>query len=132
MAAAVTNTMRQVGAVVGVAALGALVDAHLTTGLTDRLDALGIPSGFQGIVITAVEQGQVPNGGAPGAVKAFGPIVDRVIHATYDAFRDGLGQALLVSASLMVVAAGYTAFAIRFRTRAAAEPEPAASPPSAK
>ncbi len=114
MAAAVTNTMRQIGAVVGVAALGALVNAHLTTGLTHRLDALGIPSGFQGIVITAVEEGQVPSGGAPGAVTAYGPIVTRVIHATYAAFRDGLHQALLVSALLMVVAAAYTAYSTRF------------------
>ena len=37
MAASATNTSRQLGAVVGVVALGSLVNAHLTTDLTNRL-----------------------------------------------------------------------------------------------
>jgi hypothetical protein len=113
MAAAVTNTMRQVGAVIGVAALGGLVNAHLTSDLSARLTQLGVPSGFQALVISAIEQGQVPSGGDAGAAAAYGPIVNRVIHATYAAFREGLSQALLVSAVLMVAAAAYTAYATR-------------------
>jgi EmrB/QacA subfamily drug resistance transporter len=113
IAAAVTNTMRQVGAVVGVAALGGLVNAHLTTGLTGRLNELDVPTGFQALVISAIEQGQVPSGGDAAAAAAYGPIVNKVIHATYAAFREGLSQALLVSAVLMVGAAGFTAITTR-------------------
>ena len=115
MAAAVTNTIRQVGAVVGVAALGALVNAHLTTDLTSKLAHLGVPAGLQGIIIEAIEQGEVPTNGASAQVAQHGGIVTRVIDATFTAFRDGLHEALLVSGLLMLVAAGYTLFTTRSR-----------------
>lgn len=115
MAAAVTNTIRQVGAVVGVAALGGLVNAHLTTDLMAKLGQLGVPSALQGFVIDAIEQGDVPTNGAPGQVAQHGSIVSKVIQATFTAFRDGLREALLVSAVLMVLAAGYTAYTTRGR-----------------
>ncbi len=44
MAASTTNTARQLGVVFGVAVLGALVNAHLTTDLSSRLERLGIPA----------------------------------------------------------------------------------------
>ena len=113
LAAAMTNTMRQVGAVVGVAALGALVNSHLTSDLGHRLDALGVPRGIQGIVTAAIEQGDVPTNGAPQAQATYGGIVQRVIGATFGAFRDGLHQALLISAALMLLAAAYTWFTTR-------------------
>ncbi|MGH3414632.1 MAG: MFS transporter [Marmoricola sp.] len=113
LAAAMTNTMRQVGAVVGVAALGALVNAHLTTDLGHRLDALGVPSAFQGLITSAIEQGAVPSHGPAQATAKYGEVVQRVIDATFGAFRDGLHQALLVSALLMVAAAVYTLLATR-------------------
>ncbi|TQF67214.1 MFS transporter [Rhodococcus spelaei] len=111
MAAAATNTMRQVGAVVGVAALGALVNAHLTTDLTGRLNQLAVPVNFQSIIIDAIEKGTVPAGGDASASAAYGPIVDKVIHATYAAFHAGLDTALLVSAVMIFVAAAVTVVA---------------------
>ncbi|MGH3498231.1 MAG: MFS transporter [Nocardioidaceae bacterium] len=105
MAAAATNTTRQLGAVIGVATLGGLVNANLTSGLTDRLDHLGIPANFQSIIIDAIESGQVPNGGDSGASAAYGPIVDKVIRATYSAFQSGLDVALALSAALILLAA---------------------------
>ena len=56
LAAAVTNTMRQVGAVMGVAVLGALVNSHLTSDLTRRLDQLGVPRGMQGLVTGDIDE----------------------------------------------------------------------------
>ena len=109
MAAAATNTMRQVGAVVGVAALGSLVNSFLNSDLRDRLQQIGVPAGFQAIVIDAIETGSVPAGGDAAASAAYGPIVNRVIHATYEAFHRGLEVALLVSAILILVAAVITA-----------------------
>ncbi|MDN5758351.1 MAG: MFS transporter [Tomitella sp.] len=107
MAAAATNTMRQVGAVIGVAALGGLVNANLTDGLKDRLRDLGIPPNFDSIIIGAVETGTVPQGagGTAGYEQTYGSIVTKVIQATYDAFLAGLQTALLVAGLLVFVAA---------------------------
>lgn len=107
MAAAATNTMRQVGAVIGVAALGGLVNANLTTGLKDRLRALGIPPNFDSIIIGGIEQGKVPTGGGgvEGYKQSFGSIVVKVIDATYAAFHEGLETALLVAGLLIFLAA---------------------------
>ncbi|MFJ1457783.1 MFS transporter [Nocardia sp. N2S4-5] len=105
MAAAATNTMRQVGAVVGVAALGSLVNSFLDDDLVRRLNELDIPANFQAIVIDAIKTGNVPEGGDPSASAAYGPIVDQVIHATYAAFHRGLDVALLVSGVMILVAA---------------------------
>ncbi|GAA4481678.1 MFS transporter [Rhodococcus olei] len=113
MAAAATNTMRQVGAVVGVAALGSLVNAHLHADLTNRLTDLDVPTSFQGIVIHAIETGAVPEGGDAAATAAYGPIVQKVIDAAYAAFHAGLDTALLVSAILILVAAAVTVTAVR-------------------
>jgi EmrB/QacA subfamily drug resistance transporter len=110
MAASATNTSREIGAVTGVAILGALVNAQLKSDLTSRLGHLGIPRGFQAIVINALETGGVPSNpntaGAGGAQAAGqGALVQKVIHAAYDAFASGLHVALFLSAGLMVVAA---------------------------
>ncbi|MVU81962.1 MFS transporter [Nocardia sp. ET3-3] len=113
MAAAATNTMRQVGAVVGVAALGSLVNSFLNSDLTDRLNQLGIPANFQTIVIDAIETGKVPTGGDAAASAAYGPIVNNVINATYAAFHRGLDVALAVSAVMILLAAVITAVSSR-------------------
>jgi EmrB/QacA subfamily drug resistance transporter len=113
MAASATNTSREIGAVTGVAVLGALVNAQLRTHLTGSLKHLGIPANFQSIVIHAIETGGVPSsgntagaGGAAGAGQ--GSLVQQVINAAYTAFHDGLRAALFLSAGL-VLAAGILA-----------------------
>ena len=123
MAASATNTSREIGAVTGVAILGALVNAQLRSSLTGRLKHLGIPANFQSIVIHAVETGGVPSngntsgaGGAAGAGQ--GALVQEVIHAAYSAFYAGLHAALLLSAFL-VLAAGLFTFVLLGRRRAA-------------
>jgi MFS family permease len=104
MAASATNTSRELGAVMGVAVLGALVNAHLTTGLAQRLHALGIPNVFQAIVVRAVETGEVPRS-APGAAAKYGAIVNRVIRAAYGAFQDGLHVSLVVAGIAILLGA---------------------------
>ena len=120
MAASATNTSREIGAVIGVAVLGALVNAQLRSSLTGRLKHLGIPANFQSIVIHAVETGGVPSsgntqgaGGAAGAGQ--GTLVQEVIHAAYSAFYAGLHAALLLSAFL-VLAAGLFSFVLLGRS----------------
>ncbi|MBU3063361.1 MFS transporter [Nocardia sp. NEAU-G5] len=123
MAAAATNTMRQVGAVVGVAALGSLVNSFLNSDLTSRLNQLGVPLNFQSIVIDAIETGNVPAGGDQAASQAYGPIVNQVINATYAAFHSGLEVALLVSGIMVLVAAVVTAVSLPRHDRSGYEYE---------
>ena len=121
MAASATNTSREIGALTGVAILGALVNAQLRSSLTSRLQHLGIPDNFQSIVIKAVETGGVPsNGNTQGAGGAAGPgqgkLVQEVIQAAYSAFYSGLRAALLLSA-ILVLGAGLFTFAWLPRAR---------------
>ncbi len=113
MAASATNTAREIGAVTGVAVLGALVNSQLQSELTGKLRHLGIPPNFQSIVIHALETGAVPSsgntagaGGAAGAGQ--GTLVQEVINAAYTAFQAGLRAALVLSA-VLVLAAGILA-----------------------
>jgi EmrB/QacA subfamily drug resistance transporter len=117
MAASATNTSREIGAVTGVAVLGALVNAQLRSSLTSRLNHLGIPVNFQSIVIHAVETGGVPSSGhsqgAGGAEAAGqGSLVQEVIHAAYSAFYAGLHAALFLSAFLVLAAGLFTFVAL--------------------
>jgi EmrB/QacA subfamily drug resistance transporter len=107
MAASATNTSRQVGAVVGVVALGSLVNSHLTSDLSDRLTALGITGSIQKLIIDAVETG----GGNVGGIDIAHPpaILKPIVDAATGAFRAGVHQALLASAVLILLAAVATA-----------------------
>jgi EmrB/QacA subfamily drug resistance transporter len=114
MASSATNTSRELGAVFGVAVLGALVNGHLTTSLVMRLKALGIPSAFQAIVVSAIEHGSAPSGGSDSsATSSFGPIVTKVINAAYTAFRSGVDLALLASGCAMFIAAAIAVVTLR-------------------
>jgi EmrB/QacA subfamily drug resistance transporter len=124
MAASSTNTSREIGAVTGVAVLGALVNAALHSDLHSRLVHLGIPISFQSIVINAVETGKVPtsghSAGAGGAAGAGnGKLVNEVIDAAYAAFRHGLHDALYLSAALVFAAGLLAAFTLHSRARSA-------------
>lgn len=126
MAASVTNTSRELGAVLGVAALGAIIDSQLTAHLTARLHQLGIPANFQALVINAVTHGGIPQGAASQAAKSFGKIVTEVIHAAYQAFYAGLNIALLLSGAMLLAAAALTAFMVHGRSSPALAGEAAA------
>jgi EmrB/QacA subfamily drug resistance transporter len=106
MAASATNTSREIGAVTGVAILGALVNSQLHSNLIGRLKHLGIPPNFQSIVINAIETGTVPASGhgAGSRGAGYGKIVQEVIQAAYGAFYTGLRDALILSAVLVFLA----------------------------
>ena len=117
MAASATNTSREVGAVTGVAVLGALVNGQLNTSIAGQLRALGLPASIQAVVINGVETGQVPSSGSASGVGPAGQeaLVQKVIEAAYAAFHDGLRDALFLSAGL-VLAAGLLAL-VTLRSR---------------
>jgi EmrB/QacA subfamily drug resistance transporter len=133
MAASAANTSREIGAVTGVAILGALVDSQLQSSLTGRLKHLGIPPTFQSIVIHAIDTGAVPSsgnasgaGGAEGAGHAS--LVQQVIDAAYSAFYTGLRDALVLSA-ILVLAAGLVTLVL-LRRRGGAPDVPVTAPPA--
>ncbi|MFG1792511.1 MFS transporter [Nocardia sp. NPDC049149] len=109
MAAAVTNTMRQVGSAVGVAALGAMVSAYLSSDLKARMTELGLPTALQPTAIDAVERGRIPAGVDITPYLAYLSKVSDVLNTGKAAFHHGLDVALLVSALLILASAAFTA-----------------------
>lgn len=127
MAASATNTSREIGAVTGVAVLGALVAARLSADITARMQALGISKGLQQFVIKAVESGSTPPTGSKAYI-AYGKTGQEVINAAYSAFQSGLHASLYLGAALVLVS-GIFSFVVIWR-RKSAEAAEAASPPA--
>src|SRR6266567_2143551 len=114
MAASTTNTSREVGAVMGVAILGANVIGKLQTALIASLTRLGLPRNIQSIVINGVLTGEEPSvgGSSSQAPAGQGKLVTEVINAAYSAFLSGVHDALYVSAGLVAGAGVLTAITI--------------------
>ncbi len=108
MAASMTNTSREMGAVAGVAILGSIVNGQLTVNLTQRLIALHIPAPDRSLVITAITTGTVGQqeralaGHSSAAIKH---IINEVVQAAYKAFTNGLNLALSISCFLLLASA---------------------------
>jgi len=113
MAASMSNTSRQLGAVFGTAILGSIVYGRLIADLTNRLNQLGIPEAFHRIVIDAVVTGEATASSADAATAAYGPIVGQVIQAAGESFRAGLSAALVSSAGLILVGAAIALGTVR-------------------
>ncbi|HEY2167732.1 MAG TPA: MFS transporter, partial [Jatrophihabitantaceae bacterium] len=111
MAASATNTARQLGAVIGVAALGGLVTNHLTSDFGASLSSSGITGGGKNFILKMLETG---GQGAAGIDIAHpSPIIKPLVDSATAAFRGGLHAALLVSAVLILVSAGVIALVPR-------------------
>ena len=117
MAASAANTSREIGAVTGVAILGALVFSRLNSSLTSHLLALNVPAsektlilGFKPTIIQFIETGQTPT-----KYTSYGSIVNQVIGAAYASFGDGLHEALYLSAGLVILAGLLAAATLRGR-----------------
>src|SRR5581483_1371830 len=107
MAASTTNTFRELGAVVGVAVLGSIVNGQLTVNLVHRLTAIGIPKQFQSLVVSAVTTGTY-QGGAKTAIAnhpSIAHIVHEVVDAAYGAFGRGLDISLSLAGALLLASA---------------------------
>ena len=116
MAASATNTSREIGAVTGVAVLGALVSAKLHSDIISRMQALGIPKGYESVVIKGVETGLVPSANSTPKSGFELKLEQEVITAAYNAFESGLHAALYLGAAL-VLAAGIFSFVLLARSR---------------
>ena len=111
MAAGATNTARQLGSVVGVTALGALVNSTITNDFGKNLDQRGVPSALKDAILGILETG---GSGAAGLDIAH-PSADikPLVDAATAAFRNGLHIALIVSAALIIVSGLLTALVHR-------------------
>jgi MFS family permease len=133
MAAAAVTAAREVGGVVGVTVLGAILYARLFSGLTSRLADLGIPVGYRSIVIDAVRKGsRIPTQATPdpggGVLPSFlahliaqvkQSLVDRTVDAGKAAYVAGVRVALIVGVGVLV--AGALGAALLLREPAAPE-----------
>ena len=120
-AASTVNTSRELGGVLGVAVLGAIVDAKLTSNLEHKLAQIGIPSGFRGFIVSAVTHGGVPNSPSKvsnPAARGHEALVAKVIDAAEAAFGSGLHASMLVAA-IMLLATGAIAAVTVGRRRGA-------------
>jgi EmrB/QacA subfamily drug resistance transporter len=117
MAASTVNTSRELGGVFGVAVLGAVVNAQLTSGLTEKLVKLGIPASFRQIVITIVTTGGSTNPSDYPIAKGNGKIVAKVLLAAESSAGHGIHLALKIGWAIAFAAALVAAFAARHRTR---------------
>jgi hypothetical protein len=105
------------GAVFGVAILGAIVNAKLTGDLAAKLKSIGIPPNFQSLVLHAIQTGGTASGGQASAAEhskdaAIARIATKVVNAAYDAFGSGLHEALFVSGVLILAGAVVAFFTI--------------------
>jgi EmrB/QacA subfamily drug resistance transporter len=149
MAASATNTSREVGAVVGVVVLGALVNAELRAGLISRMTRMNLPASLQTLIISIVQTGggsaalgglasggsggssgsggSGGSGGAGGAgglggtggTGGAGGLIGQLFQAGYAAFESALHVALYLSAALLAGAALLAAITLRRRPQVA-------------
>jgi hypothetical protein len=122
MGASTLNTSRQLGGVLAVAILGAVVNARLVNELGAKLTAIGVPGFFQGVIIHAVTGGGLPANATQAAASspvaaaaaASNPgLLDKVLAAATTAFGDGLHRALVIAAVILLVGAAVSLVAGR-------------------
>ena len=99
MASAVTNTMRELGGVVGIAALGAILTSRMTVLLGERLLHLGASAGQRHEVTAAVTRG---GAGGIAAGRSLAPALSATVDSS---FIDALHLALRCGSGLLLAAA---------------------------
>lgn len=110
MAASATNTARQLGVVVGVAALGAIVNSYVTHDFGRAL-ANSPSAGASGFIMGLIERG---GPGARGVDLAHpSQLIANLVDQAAAAFRSGLHAALWASALLLLLGAAYAALVPR-------------------
>ena len=115
MAASTVNTSRELGGVFGVAVLGAVVNAQLTSGLAEKLVKLGVPKGFRTTVIQIVTTGGSTNPADYQIAKGHGRIVAEVLLAAEGSAGHGVHLALEIAGGIVLAAAVVALFAARHR-----------------
>ena len=110
MAASTLNTSRELGGVLAVAILGAVVNGRLISELTRKLNELGVPAAFHSLIINAVTHGGVPANASEAAkanplIAANLGLATKVLSAAEAAFGHGLHVALVVAGAILIAGA---------------------------
>jgi EmrB/QacA subfamily drug resistance transporter len=124
MAASTVNTSRELGGVFGVAVLGAVVNAQLTSGLSEKLIKLHIPLVYRNVVIQFVTTGgNITTAENSPGVKGHEKLIAKVLVAAEDSAGHGVHLALQIAGGIVLAAAVVAAFAARHRVRHVEEGE---------
>jgi MFS family permease len=116
MAASTVNTSRELGGVFGVAVLGAVVNAQLTSGLNEKLVKLHIPLLYRNVVIQFVTTGgNITSAENSPGVKGHEKLIAKVLVAAEGSAGHGVHLALRIAAGVVLAAAVVAAFAARHR-----------------
>ncbi len=122
MAASTVNTSRQLGGVLAVAILGAVINGRLVSDLTAHLGGLGVSQELQRLVLDAVTHGGLP-ANATLAILA-NPVVaaealtnpgilDKILNAAEASFGNALHVGLTVAAITLLAGAAASVFGSR-------------------
>ena len=124
MAASTVNTSRELGGVFGVAVLGAVVNAQLTTGLSEKLVKLHIPLVYREVVIQFVTTGgNITSAENSPGVKGHEKLIAKVLVAAEDSAGHGVHLALQIAGGIVLAAGVVAAFAARHRVARVEEVE---------
>jgi len=116
MAASTVNTSRELGGVFGVAVLGAVVNAQLTSGLNEKLVRLHIPLVYRNVVIQFVTTGgNITSAENSPGVKGHEKLIAKVLVAAEGSAGHGVHLALEIAGGIVLAAAVVAAFAARHR-----------------
>ena len=116
MAASTVNTSRELGGVFGVAVLGAVVNAQLTTGLSEKLARLHIPLVYRKVVIQFVTTGgNITSAENSPGVKGHEKLIAKVLVAAEDSAGHGVHLALQIAAGIVLAAGVVAGLAARHR-----------------
>jgi EmrB/QacA subfamily drug resistance transporter len=97
VASAATNTSRQIGGVLGIAVLGAVVTSAFRRGFVARLMAAGLPAG-EAVAVAAQAGSRASTGEAAGAAGPLtGAVHEAFVHAIHLGMAVGVGLLLLAS-----------------------------------
>jgi hypothetical protein len=124
MAASTVNTSRELGGVFGVAVLGAVVNAQLTSGLDEKLVRLHIPVFYRDFVVKFVTTGgNITDAENSPGVKGHEKLIAKVLVAAEDSAGHGVHLALQIAAGIVLAAGVVAAVAARHRVSRVGEVE---------
>ena len=114
MAASTVNTSRELGGVFGVAVLGSVVNAQLTSGLNAKLVHLHVPPAFRDLVVQFVTTGgNLATVKAGPAVKGHEKLFAKVLAAASDSAGHGIHLTLKIAGAIVLAGAVAALFAAR-------------------
>jgi EmrB/QacA subfamily drug resistance transporter len=130
-ASGVLSTMRQVGSLMGIAILGAVLQNRVTANITSGIDAAqGIPADVKKMIIAAATGGGLQMG-APKGVAGMPAAAAAMMETLFQGwFTDAVASAFMVAVILAVIG-GLCALLLRRNAKAAAVASPERAPVAA-